>query len=219
MSSPLVIDYYSDILCVWAWIAQRRIDELEEQWGDKVVLQYHYLNLFGDTAARIEAQWRDRGGYEGFGRHVQESAAPYDSAPVNEVLWKTVRPSTSANAHLMLKAVGLVYCAETEAKLALNYRKAFFIDGQDIGRLSVVLGIASDQGLDSQLLKETVESGAAIAGLMTDYAKAQEQNVKGSPTWIMNNGRQILYGNVGYRVLHANIEEILKSPELSASWC
>ena len=25
---PIVIDYYTDVLCVWAWIAQRRIDEL-----------------------------------------------------------------------------------------------------------------------------------------------------------------------------------------------
>ena len=39
MSSPLIIDYYTDVLCVWAWIAQRRVDELKEQWGDKVVLQ------------------------------------------------------------------------------------------------------------------------------------------------------------------------------------
>jgi predicted DsbA family dithiol-disulfide isomerase len=30
MKKPLVIDYYSDILCVWAWIAQRRIEELKQ---------------------------------------------------------------------------------------------------------------------------------------------------------------------------------------------
>lgn len=29
MKKPLVIDYYSDILCVWAWRVQRRIDELK----------------------------------------------------------------------------------------------------------------------------------------------------------------------------------------------
>ena len=27
MNKPLMIDYYTDSLCVWAWIAQRRIDE------------------------------------------------------------------------------------------------------------------------------------------------------------------------------------------------
>ena len=29
MNQPLVIDYYTDILCVWAWVAQRRIEELK----------------------------------------------------------------------------------------------------------------------------------------------------------------------------------------------
>jgi hypothetical protein len=35
----------------------------------------------------------------------------------------------------------------------------------------------------------------------------------------MNQGRQILYGHVGYRVLNANIEELLSHPENKASWC
>jgi hypothetical protein len=35
----------------------------------------------------------------------------------------------------------------------------------------------------------------------------------------MNNGRQILYGNVGYRVLRANAAELLNQPSDEASWC
>jgi predicted DsbA family dithiol-disulfide isomerase len=51
MKSPLIVDYFSDVLCVWAWIAQQRIDELESQWGDQFELRHHYLNLFGDEAS------------------------------------------------------------------------------------------------------------------------------------------------------------------------
>ncbi|MEZ5483114.1 MAG: hypothetical protein R3E73_13460 [Porticoccaceae bacterium] len=32
----------------------------------------------------------------------------------------------------------------------------------------------------------------------------------GSPSYVINGGRQTLYGNVGYRVLRANIDELLK---------
>ena len=35
MSSPLDVDYYTDVLCVWAWIAQHRIDEIEKEWAIK----------------------------------------------------------------------------------------------------------------------------------------------------------------------------------------
>jgi predicted DsbA family dithiol-disulfide isomerase len=216
---PIKIDYYSDVLCVWAWIAQRRIEEIELQWGDQVDLQHHYVNLFGDTATRIGQQWADRGGFDGFGQHVIEAAAPYASAPVAHTVWQKVRPATSANAHLIIKAVDLVCDGKRAAALAFSLREEFFVNGRNIGELSVALDIARESDLDRHQLEEVVQNGAAMAVLMTDYKNAQDQNVKGSPTWIMNSGRQILYGNVGYRVLHANIEEILKRPEQEASWC
>jgi predicted DsbA family dithiol-disulfide isomerase len=98
-------------------------------------------------------------------------------------------------------------------------RQSFFVETRDIGQLAIVLDVASEAGLDRQQLKELIDNGEAMAALMTDLRLAQDQAVMGSPTWIMNQGRQVLYGNVGYRVLHANIEEILKRPLQEASWC
>jgi hypothetical protein len=44
--------------------------------------------------------------------------------------------------------------------------------------------------------------------------------VQGSPTYILNNGRQKLFGNVGYGVIEANIMELIRSPVAgAASWC
>lgn len=113
MNKPLVIDYYSDILCVWAWIAQRRIDELKQGFGDALEFRYRYVDLL---QARI-----------------------YD--------------------------------------------------------------------------------GSAIAALMNDYQICKLQTIKGSPSYVIDGGRQVLYGNVGYRMLHANIEELAKNPPEEASWC
>jgi predicted DsbA family dithiol-disulfide isomerase len=219
MSSPLIIDYYSDVLCVWAWIAQRRIEELRENWGDDVVLRHHYMNLFGDTEARIGQGWADKGGFEGFGQHVIAATAPYDEAPVIASIWCDAKPATSGNAHLLIKAAELAHGAQTGADLALAIRKEFFTHGKDVGNMAVLMDIADDIGIDADRLEEILGKGQAMANLMADYKDAQEQNLKGSPTWIMNGGRQVLYGNVGYRVLHANIEEILHRPDEEASWC
>lgn len=58
-----------------------------------------------------------------------------------------------------------------------------------------------------------------MASLSRDQQSARDLGVKGSPTWVLNEGRQTLSGNVGYRILNANIEELLKHPGAEASWC
>ena len=219
MNEPLVIEYYTDILCVWAWIAQRRVDELEAEYGNKVHFRHRYIDLFGDTQTRMQEHWGDRGSYNGFGEHVCQAATPYISAPVNKDVWRTCRPTTSGNAHLVIKAVELS-CGESAAiTLALAIRKAFFTDAVDISNLNVLMEMVQAQQTDPQPVWEAINCGAAIAAVMHDYQLAKNQGIKGSPSYVIDGGRQVLYGNVGFRVLHANINELLKNPRDEASWC
>ena len=218
-TKPLAIDYYTDMLCVWAWIAQRRIEELETQWGDRIELAHHCVNVFADTAEKMARQWGDRGGYDGFADHVQASAAAYETAPVHPDLWRKVRPTTSATAHLILKAAEITDSPTTAVSLATAIRHGFFIDARDISQLQVLMEIATEHGLDPEGLNEALISGQAMAALLSDYSASDAQGIKGSPSWVMNEGRQILYGNLGYRILHANVEELLNHPEQEASWC
>ena len=44
--------------------------------------------------------------------------------------------------------------------------------------------------------------------------------IEGSPSLVLNQGRQKLYGNVGFRIIEANILELLRQPRADdASWC
>lgn len=216
---PMVIDYYSDILCVWAWIAQRRIDELNAQLGGNIILRYHYVDVFGDTEGKMQSQWAERGLHDGFASHVVESAAEFESAPVNPAIWKKIRPASSANAHLFLKAIEILFGATASTHSALLLRQAFFKEAVDISDLSNLYHLAGQQGLDNISIRQAINDGSAMAALMSDYQKARQLGIKGSPTYVIDGGRQTLYGNVGYRVLLANIEELRKRPADEASWC
>lgn len=219
MSGVLRIDYFSDILCVWAWIAERRNQQLQEDFGEQVVLSNHYLGLFSDTVSRIGEGWAKKGGYEGFNRHVRKSAEPYEDAQVHSEVWLRCQPRTSANAHLVLKATEICAGREVAANFARSLRERFFAHAEDVGSLDVLLSAADELGVSAQELRKLLDDGSAIAALLSDDKLAQSFGIKGSPSWLMNEGRQLLYGNVGYRVLHANVEELIRSPEHEASWC
>lgn len=216
-NKPIIIEYFSDVLCVWAWIAQNRIDELGKQFAGKIEIRNQYLDLFADTATHIQDQWAEKGHYAGFGDYVVKSAAPYVTAPVNNDIWHKVRPSTSANAHLVLKAIQLTHNANTATEFALALRKAFFIEARDISHMETIKQLLVQDGIDIKTVDDSINNGTALAALMCDFHKAKQFEIKGSPTLILDNGRQTLYGNVCYRVMHTNVEELLNNLALEGT--
>lgn len=213
------VEYYSDVLCVWAWIAQRRQEELRQHFGSEIELNHHYVNVFGNTQMQIGEKWASKGGFEGFGQHVIEAASPFSNAPVVANIWQTVRPLSSAPAHAVLKAVEISHSVAAAENFAYLLRARFFTGPTDISRLEILLNLADNEGLNTDLINAALNSGAAMAEVMRDYQMAQAQGIKGSPSWVLDGGRQILYGNVGYRVLRANAVELLNQPQEEASWC
>jgi hypothetical protein len=68
-------------------------------------------------------------------------------------------------------------------------------------------------------IERLLNNGSAIASLISDIDNKERFKLEGSPSYIMNEGRQKLYGNVGYRVIEANVIELLETGEKQASWC
>ena len=99
-------------------------------------------------------------------------------------------------------------------------RLAFFASAKDISEWSVHREIAERIGIDYSAAEEKIRSSEAVAQLAADYDLSQKNGVEGSPTFLMNDGRQKLFGNVGYRLLQANVQELLRHPAANeASWC
>ncbi|HPU14626.1 MAG TPA: DsbA family protein [Polymorphobacter sp.] len=217
------ITYFSDLLCIWAWFAQPRIDEVRANFGDRVTFVPRFCSVFGDTARKIPAQWGDKGSYDGFNAHLLHAAAGFPEITVNAQIWRSVRPASSLSPQLLLKAVQLadaaVGSAHAEAA-ALALRRAFFVEARDIADAGVQREALAAAGADLAAVDALLGSGAAHAALASDYKDADALGVQGSPTFILNDGRQKLFGNIGYRILEANIEELLRAPDPDqASWC
>lgn len=232
VSRPVRITVFSDVLCVWAYVAQIREDELKKKFGASIAFEYRFMALFGNTQQKIEHGWRDRGGYAGFNRHVLEVAKKFPHIEVHPEVWLTCRPKSSAATHLYLKAAQLsINAQQTEEstldenaalfeRLIWQVRLAFFRDCRDISCRKVLDDVAHENGLSVASICEYLDSGEAMAALCGDVELKDQQKIEGSPTFSLNEGRQKLYGNVGYRILEANIQEVMElGLKPGASWC
>ena len=224
MSSPVQLSYFSDVLCIWAYADQIRLDELRKQFGNRIHIEEHFITLFGCTESRIGEGWKDKGGFEGFNQHVQHVGEQFEHLSLNQAIWTSCRPKTSAMAHLLLKALQIHLGNNPQApqqteQLAKAIRHAFFVEAKDISLLSVLMTIAEKLQLPIEQLRTHIEDGSAMSALMKDMQLKDHYKLEGSPSYVLNEGRQKLYGNVGYRVIEANIQELLERPNDCASWC
>ena len=227
------ITYFSDVLCIWAYTSQVKISQIRERFGNQVEISHRFLRVFGDTRSRMKNEWDAKGGQSAYADHVHGIAERFDYVPVHPDAWRRNLPASSEPAHLFCKAVQLLeergrISSERQAQwdgrtLAEEYawrcRCAFFRDLVDIGRRESLMNIAEQIQLPLGDLESEIDTGRAYAARSGDLDAKAQFSIEGSPTFLLNQGRQKLYGNVGYRIIETNIQEILAAPEGRASWC
>ena len=232
-TKKVTVLYFTDILCVWAYIAQTRINELKNKFGDCVVIQEHFISVFGSVEQKIEQSWGAKGGKPAYCKHIQEISSKFDHVEIHPDIWIKNTPTTSGSCHLFLKAIQILEFQNelpvvnklTNPKqsifefVAWQLRLAFFKDLADISNYKIQIEIAKKLELPIDKIQNVIDSGAAFAGLERDLHLKEKYRLVGSPTLVLNEGRQLIFGNVGYRVIEANIQELLNHPENHASWC
>jgi predicted DsbA family dithiol-disulfide isomerase len=229
----ITVRYYSDLLCIWAYLAQIKLDQLRRDYPDRVRLEYGYVPVFGSVARKIGQGWSDRGGLAGYGAHIREVAQQFGHVEVHPDVWTRLAPKSSLGPHLFLKAAAVVGVTggispdpvvEFDGRsrleeLGWRLRLAFFRDLRDIARHDVQFAILDELQLPAGPIQEKLEDGSAQAALAEDHETAVALQITGSPTFLLNENRQKLYGNVGYRIIEANVQELLRNNSNIASWC
>jgi predicted DsbA family dithiol-disulfide isomerase len=223
--TALTITHYSDILCIWAYVGQLRVDAVERTFGTDVRFKPKFCSVFGDAHRKIRLAWAQKGGFDGYADHVRRVASGFPEVSVKSDVWSRVRPCSSMSPHLFLKAAAAAEAAgeaplQAGEQVTWALRRAFFQDGRDIAHREVQASVGAACGFDIARLRQRIDDGSAFAALAADYQDAESHDVTGSPTYVLNDGRQKLYGNIGFRVIEANIRELLRNPTPEqASWC
>ncbi|VAV88049.1 hypothetical protein MNBD_ALPHA04-2238, partial [hydrothermal vent metagenome] len=105
-------------------------------------------------------------------------------------------------------------------ELIWRLRCRFFEQNGNIALRANLDEVARDLRLPIGEIHRLLENGEADAALHLDAVAQDKYLIPGSPTLVLNEGRQRLYGNVSYRIIEANVQELLTVPSPgNASWC
>jgi len=222
--SKIKVQHFSDILCIWAYVSEVRVQELKSNFGDQIELDFRTLGVFGNVQGKMQAGWASKGGVAGYAEHVHDIAGQFPHVAIHPRLWVQRTPRSSLPGHLYLCAVRIAEQAAIAApgsceKFATQMRLAFFAEAMDISDASVIRSILTRMSLSVPGVEAFLSSGEAHAKLAEDMQMAKDLDIRSSPTMLFNEGRQRLAGNVGYRIIEANIRELLERPIAQHSWC
>jgi predicted DsbA family dithiol-disulfide isomerase len=218
------ITHYSDILCIWAYVSQIRINELIDNFGNNIDLEFLFFSVFGNAVEKIETQWKSKGGRCAYNQHIHEVANQFGHLTVHPDVWLKDAPVSSLPCHLYLCAAQLAESYDklecgAFTELAWQMRKSFFSEGKDISNVAIIREIIEEKGLPLSELESSITNGKAYAVLSKHMQRSLDSLVRASPTLTFNEERQRLTGNVGYRIIEANVRELLECPEAQQTWC
>lgn len=193
MSKKLVVDVWSDLVCPWCAIGDRRLTAALAAFAhrDEVDVVWHAFELdpggpsvaLGDPVAHLARK---------YGRSLDEARSMIEH--VIDVAAKDgldlqlfrVRRGNTFDAHRVLQLA-----ADRGAGEAVKTRffRAYMSEGEAIGDREVLVRLASEAGLDAAEVREMLEGDRYAAAVREDEAMARSIGITGVPFFVF--GRKL----------------------------
>lgn len=222
MPGRLKFSYWSDPLCIWALVAQQKLDRVLAELGEHVRVDYRIVPVFGSVPWRFAHGSWSKDGVDGrviATRHIAEQSGRTD---VSGECWRRAMPSSSWAPAAAIKGVFALDDGRGEEAGPIYQRalrERFFVGEANIALRSVQLEVAEALSLPRAPIERRLDDGTALAAVCEDYAEKERLRLQGSPTYVFDGGRALLYGNFDYRILRSTVEELVRGIGPGGSAC
>ena len=100
--SRIPFSYWSDPLCIWAFVAQEKLDRVLSDLGEHLDVDYRLVPVFGSLSWRFsEGPWK-KAGVEGRIEETRRIAHEHGHPKVSGECWRLDMPSSSWGAQRMM---------------------------------------------------------------------------------------------------------------------
>ncbi len=207
----LVVDVTSDLICPWCFVAKRRLEKASSILGKTLEVRWHPFQLNPE----MPVEGLDRRLYRSakFGSWEQsqrlDAQVSVAGAEVgirfrHDLMKRT--PNTF-KGHVLL-AAALKESLQTQNLVAERLFQAYFLNGEDVGDPTTLLGIAREFGVTTILRVEDLDRPALVSEVKTAERKAASAGVRGVPQ-ISFQGTIVANGALKEELLANSIRQIL----------
>ena len=110
--NKVCVEYFSDILCIWAYINQIKIKELKSNFQNNIEINYHFTDTFYSVNEKLTTSWAHRGGASEYAKHIKDLKESFPHIKIHPDIWTKNVPTSSSNAHIFLKAIDQIHSKE-----------------------------------------------------------------------------------------------------------
>ena len=212
--TPVTIDVVSDVVCPWCFIGKRRLEKALALKPDiPVEVRFHpyFLNPWvpREGMARDEYLTTKFGSpdrYQGIAGRVAAAAA---AEGLTYAVDKMRRQPNTLDCHrLILWAQSIGKAAQMKQRLM----ELYFTEGADLSSRDVLVGAATEVGLDADKTREMLSSDTDIERVEAAANSAKDAGIDGVPTFILG-GVAAVTGAQSPHVLANAIEQIATNRE------
>jgi len=188
VSNPIKVDIWSDVQCPWCYIGKRKFEAGAASVAIPVEVEYHSFELAPDTPpdyVGTPVQYLS----ERKGVPLAQAMAMIDrvkgiaGAVGLEYDYDHIHQTNTVISH------ELIHFAKSKGRqLEMKERllKAYFINGEHVGRIPDLIEIAVELGFDRAEVAEALESHRFLADVKADVAQAREYGINGVPFFVFD---------------------------------
>lgn len=183
------LDIISDPICPWCYIGKAYLDRALAAHPDHpFTIEWHPYQLNPDMAAegmdRREYLELKFGGQDGAIKVYGEIAKKAEEAGLQIDFAAIKTTPNTMNAHRLIHWSGL---EGRQAFVVAALFKAYFVEGRDIGDTGVLCNIASESGMDADMVERLLSTDSDLDDIRARDGHSREMGVRGVPTFIINN--------------------------------
>lgn len=188
---PVRFIVYSDYLCPWCFNASVRLRRLEEQYADRIELDWRSYLLRPERRRSVdEAAALEK--FRAYTRSWQRPGAEEDSGDFTVWASNEGPPSHSIPAHLVAKAAKALG-AEPFRRLHDRLLRAYFTENRDISREDVQLELWNELELPEAGFRVAHDPGTLNA-VLDEHHEARSVGATGVPAVRLEDNPAIIVG-------------------------